>query len=43
MGGFIPLLRPLLEGLRGSGYYLSDELTRKVLLMAGEGEVASGE
>jgi predicted nucleic acid-binding protein len=43
MGGFIPLLRPLLEGLRGSGYYLTDELTRKVLLMAGEGEVASGE
>jgi predicted nucleic acid-binding protein len=43
LGGFIPLLRPLLEGLRGSGYFLSDELTQKVLTMVGEGEAASGE
>jgi predicted nucleic acid-binding protein len=43
LGGFIPLLRPLLEGLRGSGYFLSDELTQKVLTMVAEGEAASGE
>jgi predicted nucleic acid-binding protein len=36
--GFIPRLRPLLDGLRGSGYYLSDELTRKVLAAGGEVE-----
>jgi len=34
--GFIPQLRPLLDGLRRAGYYLSDELTRKVLAAGGE-------
>ncbi len=34
--GFIPRLRPLLDGLRGAGYYLSDELTRQVLETVGE-------
>ncbi len=36
--GFVPQLRPLLDGLRGAGYYLSDELTRKVLASGGEVE-----
>ena len=35
--GIIPQLRPLLDGLRAAGYYLSDELTRKVLGTVGEG------
>jgi uncharacterized protein len=34
--GFIPRLRPLLDSLRGAGYYLSDELTRQVLETVGE-------
>ena len=36
--GVIPQLRPLLDGLRGAGYYLSDELTRKVLATVGEAD-----
>lgn len=36
--GFIPQLRPLLDGLREAGYYLSDELTRRVLATVGEVE-----
>ena len=36
--GFIPQLRPLLDGLREAGYYLSDELTRRVLATVGERE-----
>ena len=34
--GFIPRLRPLLDRLRGAGYYLSDDLTRRVLETVGE-------
>ena len=34
--GFIPRLRPLLDSLRGAGYYLSDEPTRQVLETVGE-------
>jgi len=34
--GFIPRLRPLLDRLRGAGYYLSDEQTRQVLETVGE-------
>ena len=36
MRGFIPRLRPLLDRLRGAGYYPSDELTRQVLETVGE-------
>ena len=36
--GFIPQLRPLLDGLREAGYYLSDELTRRVLATVDEVE-----
>jgi predicted nucleic acid-binding protein len=34
--GLIPQLRPLLDGLREAGYYLTDELTRSVLATVGE-------
>ena len=34
--GFIPQLRPPLDGLRGAGYYLSDALIRRVLAAVGE-------
>ena len=37
MRGFTPQLRPLLDGLRRAGYYLSDELIQRVLTTVGEG------
>jgi hypothetical protein len=39
--GLVPQLRPVLEGLRRSGYYLSDVLTQRLLETVGEGEAGS--
>jgi predicted nucleic acid-binding protein len=33
----IPLVTPLLEQPQAAGYHLSDELTRRILELAGEG------
>ena len=38
MRGLISQLRPLLDGLRGVGYYLSDGLAQTVLAAVGEAE-----
>lgn len=34
--GLIPLARPVLEQLRGSGGYVSDELINRAIELAGE-------